>query len=159
DHEAGRITPFDQEPAGIGSRCAGVRRNCSPNRPRLFGAMLADPLPNRYHAPRRVKGFLAWDGICHMTDSRALPEALHAVQQPLWLRVEGERLVPVGPVMPSLREGERLVFVPPCRPEDLGDHSFRADHRLRYPYVTGAMANGIGSADLVEAMGRVGMLG
>ena len=30
---------------------------------------------------------------------------------------------------------------------------------LRYPYVAGAMANGIGSVEIVEAMSRAGMLG
>jgi trans-AT polyketide synthase, acyltransferase and oxidoreductase domains len=47
----------------------------------------------------------------------------------------------------------------PLRPECLGDRSFCADHRLRYAYVAGAMANGIASTALVEAMGRAGMLG
>jgi PfaD family protein len=42
---------------------------------------------------------------------------------------------------------------------NLGDASFCADHRIRYPYVTGAMANGIASAEVVEAMGNAGMLG
>jgi PfaD family protein len=56
--------------------------------------------------------------------------------------------------------GDRVVGVLPAgRPEDLGDASFRAAHRLRYAYVSGAMANGIGSAEIVEAMGRAGMLG
>src|SRR5580658_7573686 len=41
----------------------------------------------------------------------------------------------------------------------LGDASFLADFRLRYPYLAGAMANGIGSVEIVEAMGRAGMLG
>jgi PfaD family protein len=49
--------------------------------------------------------------------------------------------------------------VPAVRLEDLGDPAFRADHGLRYAYVTGAMANGIGSADIVEEMSRAGMLG
>jgi PfaD family protein len=49
-------------------------------------------------------------------------------------------------------------FVPACRPSDLGDSSFRADHGLHYAYLAGAMANGIGSAEIVEAMGRAGML-
>jgi PfaD family protein len=48
--------------------------------------------------------------------------------------------------------------VGPCRLEDLGDSSFRADHRLRYAYLAGAMANGIGSVEIVEAMSRAGML-
>lgn len=54
----------------------------------------------------------------------------------------------------------RLVgFVPPTRLESLGDASFCAEHGVQYPYVTGAMANGIGSAALVEAVGQAGMLG
>jgi PfaD family protein len=52
-----------------------------------------------------------------------------------------------------------VAFLPEARLESLGDPTFCADHGLRYPYVTGAMANGIGSAALVEAMGQVGMLG
>jgi len=50
-------------------------------------------------------------------------------------------------------------FVPACRPEDLGDRGFREDHGLSLSYVSGAMANGISSIDLVETMGRAGMLG
>lgn len=45
------------------------------------------------------------------------------------------------------------------RPEDLGDPEFRKEHGLRYAYVTGAMANGIASCEIVEAMSRAGMLG
>jgi PfaD family protein len=51
------------------------------------------------------------------------------------------------------------AFLPPLSPADLGDPGFLAAHRARYPYMTGAMANGIGSAELVEAMSRAGMLG
>jgi trans-AT polyketide synthase/acyltransferase/oxidoreductase domain-containing protein len=51
------------------------------------------------------------------------------------------------------------AYLPPLSPADLGDPGFLAAHRLKYPYMTGAMANGIGSAELVEAMSRVGMLG
>jgi len=49
--------------------------------------------------------------------------------------------------------------VPSCRPQDLGDPAFRAEYGLKYAYVTGAMANGIGSVEIVEAMGKAGMLG
>jgi PfaD family protein len=51
------------------------------------------------------------------------------------------------------------AYLPPLTPEQLGDPSFTHDHGLRYPYMTGAMANGIASADIVEAVGRAGMLG
>ncbi len=55
--------------------------------------------------------------------------------------------------------GRTLGYLPACRPEALGDASFRAEHGVRFAYVSGAMANGIGSAEIVEAMGRAGMLG
>lgn len=51
------------------------------------------------------------------------------------------------------------AIVPPCAPEYLGDATFRADHGVRYAYYAGAMANGIASEELVEAMGNAGMLG
>lgn len=47
----------------------------------------------------------------------------------------------------------------PLLPEQLGDPEFRAAHGLRYAYAAGAMANGIASEALVEAMGRAGMMG
>jgi trans-AT polyketide synthase/acyltransferase/oxidoreductase domain-containing protein len=56
-------------------------------------------------------------------------------------------------------EGEFSAIIPACQMEDLGDTRFCADHRLRYPCVSGAMANGIGSVEVVEAMGRHGLLG
>jgi trans-AT polyketide synthase/acyltransferase/oxidoreductase domain-containing protein len=40
----------------------------------------------------------------------------------------------------------------------LGDPSFCADHKIKYPYMLGAMANGIASADLVEAAAQVWLL-
>jgi PfaD family protein len=52
-----------------------------------------------------------------------------------------------------------LAYLTPLTPDRLGDPSFLADYGLRFPYMTGAMANGIGSADIVEAMARAGMLG
>src|SRR5262249_25079914 len=51
------------------------------------------------------------------------------------------------------------AHLPPLPPEMLGDPSFVAEHGLKYPYMTGAMPNGIGSVELVEAASRPGMLG
>jgi PfaD family protein len=50
------------------------------------------------------------------------------------------------------------THIPALKPENLGDELFRRDHRLRYAYVAGAMANGIASTRLVGEMGRAGML-
>ncbi len=54
----------------------------------------------------------------------------------------------------------RIAACLPALPlENLGDPDFRRDHGLRFAYVAGAMANGIASVELVEAMARAGMLG
>jgi PfaD family protein len=73
-----------------------------------------------------------------MTDSATLRAALHDVHRPL--TVDGA----AAPALP---------------PENLGDTSFRADHNLKYAYLAGAMANGIGSVEVVQAMAGAGMLG
>jgi PfaD family protein len=56
-------------------------------------------------------------------------------------------------------DGPPTAFVPAVRPEDLGDPDFLTDHGLRAPYLAGAMANGIGSVMLVQAMCMAGMMG
>ena len=52
-----------------------------------------------------------------------------------------------------------LALLPPLPPARLGGTGFASDHGLKYPYMTGAMANGIASAEIVEAMCWAGMLG
>ncbi len=49
--------------------------------------------------------------------------------------------------------------LPALYPEWLGDRSFQDAHGVRFPYVTGAMANGIASVELVIAAARAGFLG
>ena len=52
-----------------------------------------------------------------------------------------------------------LGQLPPLYPEWLGDRSFNEVHGTRFPYVQGAMANGIATAEMVAEMARAGMLG
>jgi PfaD family protein len=52
-----------------------------------------------------------------------------------------------------------LAVLPPLYPEWLGDRSFGEVHGVRFPYVSGAMANGIATTDIVIAMARAGFLG
>jgi PfaD family protein len=52
-----------------------------------------------------------------------------------------------------------LAYVPPLHPGQLGDPDFKRAHGVEYAYVAGAMANGITSVEMVEAVGRAGMLG
>jgi PfaD family protein len=52
-----------------------------------------------------------------------------------------------------------LATLPALYPEWLGDRSFQEVHGVRFPYVAGAMANGIATARLVIAMAEAQMLG
>jgi PfaD family protein len=95
----------------------------------------------------------------------ALVEALQRVHRPVYvtdlqgsLGVAQDGVVTLG----TRESGEGIplrAFAGALRPEQLGDPAFRAAHGLRYAYVAGAMANGIASEELVEAMGKAGMLG
>ncbi len=52
-----------------------------------------------------------------------------------------------------------LAFVPAVSPEQLGDDGFKRRHGIRYPYIAGAMANGITSAAMVKTMADHQMIG
>ncbi len=52
-----------------------------------------------------------------------------------------------------------LAVLPPLYPEWLGCRSFAEVHGVRFPYVSGAMANGIATTRLVIAMAQAGFLG
>jgi PfaD family protein len=95
-------------------------------------------------------------GSGHVDDA-PLARALRDLQRPCIFDTTDGSIAFVEPGA-SLRLGGSRKYVPAVRLEDLGDSSFRADHGLRYAYLAGAMANGIGSADIVEALGRAGML-
>jgi len=60
----------------------------------------------------------------------------------------------------SQSEGYPLLAVlPPCTMSSLGETEFRRAHGVKYALYAGAMANGIASEEVVEAMSRAGMLG
>lgn len=67
--------------------------------------------------------------------------------------------VALGPPPSAPGTHEVLAYLPPLPAERLGDPGFRAAHGVRFAYMTGAMANGIASVELVEAAGRAGVLG
>lgn len=52
-----------------------------------------------------------------------------------------------------------LGLLPPMFPEWLGDRGFQETHGVRFAYVGGAMARGIGSTRLVIELGRMGAMG
>ncbi len=97
----------------------------------------------------------------------AVTRAVHHVASPVRLvDVDGQLAVAHGGTATLEAEGaeasgaRRLVgYAPALRPNQLGDPGFCATHGLTYPYVAGAMANGVGSEAVVEAMARAGMVG
>jgi trans-AT polyketide synthase, acyltransferase and oxidoreductase domains len=50
------------------------------------------------------------------------------------------------------------AYVPPMLPEQLGDPAFKAFYGVNYAYMTGAMANGISSEEMVISLGKQNIL-
>jgi PfaD family protein len=97
----------------------------------------------------------------------AVKAVLRKVTQPLYLvDLDGQPAVGrggraiIGHKIPQTSEGfPLLAYLPPLHPRNLGDPSFKRTHNLRYPYIVGAMANGITSVEMVEKAGQSGMVG
>ncbi len=66
-----------------------------------------------------------------------------------------------GPSKPPVKSSDYPIaaYAPSLHPENLGDPYFKKSHNLRYAYIAGAMANGITSVEMVEKVGRAGMIG
>jgi len=112
---------------------------------------------------------LGWwnaNGASLALEPASVADAINDIFQPLYIvnTVKGYALGRGGEAVIGLTAQQShpypvVGFVPPVLPQNLGDPSFCADHRLRYPYVSGGMAAGIGSEAIVEALAREGMLG
>lgn len=120
--------------------------------------------PNTAHSSVS-HGWYTSNGTEPSTDLGALAEALRRIDEPIYI-IERNGALAVGRGGTGTFGGSQtdgsypiLGYVSACRIEDLGDPSFTADHRIRFPCVSGAMANGIASADVVETMSKAGMLG
>lgn len=82
-------------------------------------------------------------------------EALHDYKRTITVeKTHGDFIVHDG-----FANVENGALIPAMNPRHLGAQSFQTTHNVKYPYIAGAMANGIGSADMVIAMGKEGMIG
>lgn len=113
---------------------------------------------------------LGWwmpDGSPPTVGDNALIRSVRDIDKPIYLvEVLGRPAVATqGRAMLGVKDSPHgdalplLAFAPPLPVGALGDSGFRATHRVRYCYVAGAMANGISSCEIVEAMAEAGMLG
>jgi PfaD family protein len=126
----------------------------------------------------RLSRFWTQGDLPPQTDAEGLQNALYSLNKPFVLVDQsGEPAAARGGCLtmelPGNREGSDplpdaaaagirrpvLAFTPSLLPEDLGDPEFKKRHHLRYAYVGGAMANGITSTAMLEAMGKAGMMG
>jgi trans-AT polyketide synthase, acyltransferase and oxidoreductase domains len=93
--------------------------------------------------------------------------AVHQVRDPAFLVADDARGIGVaigGEVVPAgstngIPNYALVASLPPLYPEWLGDRSFSQVHGVRFPYVSGAMANGIATVRLVTEMAEAGFLG
>jgi trans-AT polyketide synthase, acyltransferase and oxidoreductase domains len=98
---------------------------------------------------------------------QTLRDAIQRVNRPIFVvdlngkyGVSQEGTITIGDRKPPGIDALPLIaYVPPLHPRDLGSSDFKSTHNLRYAYVAGAMANGITSVEMVEAVGRAGMIG
>jgi PfaD family protein len=72
---------------------------------------------------------------------------------------QGGRIIIGEGESPGAKAYPLRAYTPPLDPKNLGDPRFKQTYNLRYAYIAGAMANGITSVEMVEAMGRSGMIG
>lgn len=88
-------------------------------------------------------------------DTALLKETILDVTKPVFIFSQnGETTISKEPVSTDF-----TVYVPALGPDNLGDKRFKNRHGLQFPYIAGAMANGISSAAMVKAMGQNGMMG
>ncbi|MEJ7799385.1 MAG: PfaD family polyunsaturated fatty acid/polyketide biosynthesis protein [Ilumatobacter sp.] len=123
------------------------------------------PSPSPAHH-RRADAVGAWSGASSPAfGTDGLVAAIHQVRAPAFVVIDpptGRRGVAIGGgfVDPDRTDGfPVLAVLPAMYPEWLGDRSFNETHGTRFPYVTGAMANGIATTQLVIEIARAGCLG
>ena len=101
-----------------------------------------------------------------MRDSTPLNELLKTVNKPFFAVQNGNEIEFITKDNIFFTNGfnqdsfsQIKAFVPAVTPENLGDDQFKKRHSLKYPYIAGAMANGITSATIVKTMAENGMMG
>ena len=99
-------------------------------------------------------------------DAETINQVLHDLRKPVYVIDEKEKQaftnkgrVELGVEQAPDQSLPLIAYAPALKPAQLGDISFCKDHNIRLPYMTGAMANGIASVELVKAIASAGLLG
>ena len=107
---------------------------------------------------------LFWKGSPHdiVFDTESIHQKLQQTDRPCYVMQDFRGRIGVsntGELVSQGRGLQVLAIANPMTASQLGDPTFKEDYNLKYTYKTGAMANGIASADLVVAVGQAGFLG
>lgn len=94
-----------------------------------------------------------------MTQTRSITEALHQINTPCLVSQAADNSLKITREISGFSPDSGHAFLPALLPDRLGDSRFMQRHGLTYPYVAGAMANGISSTALVTTMAENGMIG
>jgi len=83
-------------------------------------------------------------------------ENLQELNKPCYVIQDGEQVI-INNV--GCEAVEKITaYVPPMVAEQLGDPAFKAFYGVKYAYMTGAMANGISSEEMVISLGKANIL-
>jgi trans-AT polyketide synthase, acyltransferase and oxidoreductase domains len=129
---------------------AAIRNNSMAQEKSLHYSSYQERKPLVWHGPSEALVF-------GEEDIRTL---LQDVEQPCYIVQSQDRIGftkegGVGPVrQEQTKEMDLLMVVPPTLVNSLGDASFLEFHKVKWAYMTGAMANGIASEEIVIAMGK-----
>jgi hypothetical protein len=122
---------------------------------------------NHFHHPIKIRGSWIPESGGKEQTSENLGQALLNINNPVALveqngrmtvETRGTAVLGCGTDIPN-NNLPLLAYVPSLPIESLGDSMFTRTHNLKYPYIMGAMANGITSADIVEEAAKSGMVG
>lgn len=107
---------------------------------------------------------LFWQGSPQdvVFDEKSIRQKLQLTDLPCYVIKDFRERIGVSNGGKLVSEGRGLAVLAltsPMPPNQMGDTSFRDDHGLKYAYMTGAMANGIASEQLVVAIGKANLLG
>lgn len=115
-----------------------------------------------------VRGAWASAGAAPQPFEAAIESALLRVDLPIhvvyhddrwWVAQDGQAVLGADPAQCPAGYLPLIAHAPVLHPASLGDPHFRQLMGTRYAYVAGAMANGICSEAIVEAMAQAGMIG
>ncbi|MBD2385094.1 PfaD family polyunsaturated fatty acid/polyketide biosynthesis protein [Cylindrospermum sp. FACHB-282] len=102
-----------------------------------------------------------WKGSldCISFEQNAIKDKLLALDKSCYIVKVAEKIGVtndgyLSPADNNAAQVELLLSVPPLRIQQLGDPNFLAFHGVKYAYITGAMAGGIASEEMVIALGK-----